>query len=83
MTNKILITVLITLMVQIGYKNYVTVYYLKDSKDKSGEKYYILKDSQGNDKFLNGYIYLSESYVKLKTVSVMTHRKILEKVVRN
>jgi bleomycin hydrolase len=52
------------------------------AKDKSGNKYYILKDSQGANKFLNGYIYLSDSYVKLKTISILAHREILEKVVK-
>lgn len=53
------------------------------AQDESGNKYYILKDSQGSDKFLNGYMLISEAYLRLKTISVMTHREILEKVVEN
>ncbi len=48
--------------------------------DKSGNKYYILKDSQGIDKFLKGYLLVSEAYIKLKTISVMTHKDVLYKV---
>ncbi len=50
------------------------------SRDKSGNKYYILKDSQGVDSFLNGYLLVSEAYIKLKTISVMTHKDVLNKV---
>lgn len=50
------------------------------AQDSSGNKYYILKDSLGHDKFLNGYFLLSEAYVKLKTISVMTHKDVLNKV---
>lgn len=50
--------------------------------DKSGNKYYILKDSQGTDKFLNGYLLVSEAYIKLKTISVMTHKSILKRVLK-
>ena len=46
--------------------------------DKSGNKYYILKDSQGTDKFLNGYLLVSEAYIKLKTISVMTHKNVFK-----
>lgn len=50
--------------------------------DISGNKYYILKDSQGADKFLNGYLLVSEAYIKLKTISVMTHKSILKRVLK-
>jgi len=52
------------------------------AKDKSGNKYYIFKDSQGIDKFLNGYLLVSEAYIKLKTISVLTHKDVLHKVCR-
>ncbi len=73
---------------QKSFDNYTTTedhlsHLVGIARDKSGNKYYILKDSQGNDKFLNGYIYLSESYVMLKTISVMTHKGILEKVLKD
>lgn len=48
--------------------------------DNSGNKYYVLKDSQGTDKFLNGYLLISEAYVRLKTISIMTHKDVLNKV---
>jgi bleomycin hydrolase len=72
---------------QKSFDNYTTTedhlsHLVGIAKDKSGNKYYILKDSQGADKFLNGYIYLSDSYVQLKTISILAHREILEKVVK-
>jgi Aminopeptidase C len=50
--------------------------------DKAGGKYYILKDFQGNDKLLNGYLLVSEAYIKLKTISVMTHKSVLKRVLQ-
>jgi bleomycin hydrolase len=52
------------------------------AKDKSGNKYYLLKDSQGTDSPLNGYLLISEAYIKLKTISVMTYKSVLKKVLR-
>ncbi len=72
---------------QKSFDNYTTTedhlsHLVGIAQDKYGNKYYILKDSQGANNFLNGYIYLSDSYVKLKTISVLAHREILEKVVK-
>jgi len=41
---------------------------------KNGNKYYILKDSNGPDNFSKGFIYLSENYLALKTISVIVHK---------
>ncbi|MBB3697355.1 C1 family peptidase [Flammeovirga yaeyamensis] len=44
-------------------------------KDKDGALYYVTKNSWGaesND--FGGYLYMSEGYVKLKTVSIMVHK---------
>ncbi|OHX66540.1 C1 family peptidase [Flammeovirga pacifica] len=44
-------------------------------KDDNGSIYYVTKNSWGaesND--FGGYLYMSESYVKLKTVSIMVHK---------
>lgn len=44
-------------------------------KDKSGKKYYVTKNSWGatsND--FGGYLYMSEGYIQMKTVSVMVHK---------
>ncbi len=58
------------------------------AKDKNGTKYYILKDSNGTDNFSNGFIYISENYLALKTISIIVHKdgipnKIVEKLMSN
>lgn len=44
------------------------------AKDKNGVKYYILKDSNGTDNFSKGFIYISENYLALKTISIIVHK---------
>lgn len=42
--------------------------------DQTGTKYYIIKNSWGEISDHNGYLYMSEAYMKMKTVSVMLHK---------
>lgn len=42
--------------------------------DQTGKRYFIAKNSWGTDNALDGYIYLSEDYVRLKTIAVMLSR---------
>lgn len=42
--------------------------------DKNDNKYYILKDSNGQDNFAKGFIYISENYLALKTISLIVHK---------
>jgi bleomycin hydrolase len=58
------------------------------AKDNNGTKYYILKDSNGPDNFSKGFIYISENYLALKTISIIVHKdgipdKIREKLTNN
>ena len=49
-------------------------------KDQEGNIYYKIKNSWGanSDRVGNGgYIYMSESYFKLKSISVMVHKDVL------
>lgn len=45
------------------------------AKDQNGTKYYYTKNSWGTkDKKFDGYWYMSEPYVRLKTVAIMIHK---------
>lgn len=45
--------------------------------DQNGTRYYITKNSWGPVGPQDGYIYMSESYVRAKTISVVVHRDAL------
>lgn len=42
------------------------------AKDKKNKLYYLLKNSEGNNK-MNGYIFMSKNVLLLKTISVLVH----------
>ena len=48
------------------------------AKGIDGKNYYITKNSWGIENVCGGYIYLSEDYVKLKTMSVLVNRDVLK-----
>ncbi len=47
------------------------------AKDQAGNKYYITKNSWGQIGEFNGYLMMSEAFVKLKTVGIMVHRDMI------
>jgi bleomycin hydrolase len=53
------------------------------AKDQKGNKYYITKNSWGDKSGINGYVYLSENYTKLKTVSIYIHKNTIPASVKS
>lgn len=53
------------------------------AKDQKGTKYYIAKNSWGTENNqLGGYVYVSESYVRAKTTSIMVHKDAVPKKIQ-
>ena len=48
-------------------------------KDQKGTTYYKVKNSWNTDNKYDGYLYASESFVKLKTISLMVNKEALPK----
>ena len=52
------------------------------ARDQNGTKYYVTKNSWGETGAEDGYVYMSEQYVRAKTVSIMVHRDALPRSLR-
>jgi len=53
------------------------------AKDQTGAKFYYTKNSWGiKDKKYNGYWYMSEPYVRLKTIAIMVHKDAIPPIIR-
>lgn len=67
-------------MRQLGYDNYETtddhlMHIVGLAKDKNGTKYYKVKNSWGDESNdLGGFFYASESYVRLRTMTIAVHK---------
>ena len=73
---------------QNGYETFVTtddhlMHITGSVKDQHGTKYYKTKNSWGTDRNDNGgYLNMSESYVRAKTIYIMVHKDAIPKEIR-
>lgn len=69
---------------QEGYDNKTTtddhgMHIVGMYKDQKGTKYFLVKNSWGTGNYPEGYLYVSESYFKWKTINVYVHKDGLSK----
>jgi len=67
-------------MRQHAFDNYATtddhlMHIVGKVQDQRGITYYLTKNSWGTESKLGGYLFMSEAYVRLKTVALMVHRE--------
>jgi len=67
---------------QRGFDDYTSsddhlMHIVGTATDQNGTRYYITKNSWGVTGAQDGYVYMSESYVRAKTISVLVHRDAL------
>ncbi|BDD04087.1 C1 family peptidase [Aureibacter tunicatorum] len=73
---------------QMAYENYETtddhlMHLTGKGKDQYGNPFYKVKNSWGTKgKGFEGYVYLSEAYMKMKTVSILLNKNALPKNIR-
>lgn len=69
---------------QAAFENYTTtddhlMHLVGKAVDQNGTTYYIIKNSWGDSSPYEGYLYMSEAYFKMKTVSITLHKEALPK----
>ncbi len=69
---------------QSTFENYSTtddhlMHLMGTAKDQNGTSYFLIKNSWGEIGTHKGYLYMSEAYFKLKTVSIMVHKDAIPK----
>jgi len=52
------------------------------AKDQRGTEYFYTKNSWGTKRGYEGYWYMSESYVRLKTIAIMVHKNAIPQKIR-
>lgn len=68
---------------QKGFDNFTTtddhfMHITGIAKDLSGNKYYMAKNSWGKKGSKDGYVYLSEQYVKMKLISIIVNKNAVQ-----
>ena len=52
------------------------------AKDQNGTNYFMVKNSWGENSKYKGIWYVSETYVKYKTMDIMVHKDAIPKEIR-
>jgi bleomycin hydrolase len=47
------------------------------AKDQTGNKFYIVKNSWDVNNPYDGYIYMSEAFIKYKATDIMIHKEVV------
>lgn len=74
---------------QAGYESFVTtddhlMHLTGIVKDQNGTKYYITKNSWGTERnTFGGYLNMSESFVRAKTIYIMVHKDAIPKAIKS
>ena len=71
---------------QEAFDNYETtddhlMHIIGKAKDQEGNDYYLVKNSWGTERGINGYYYISTSYMKMKTIGILLHKDGIPKKV--
>jgi bleomycin hydrolase len=74
-------------MRQLTFDNYETtddhlMHIVGLAQDQNGTKFYYTKNSYGPKRKYGGYIYLSRSYFRLRTIAIMVHKDALPKDIK-
>ena len=72
---------------QKGYDTFITtddhaMHIVGMAEDQLGNLFYYVKNSWGTDRKLEGYEYVSESFVLYKTLSIYVHKDVIPKSIR-
>ena len=59
------------------------MYIVGKVKDQTGKIYYKVKNSWGSKSGKDGFVYMSVSYLKLKSISVLLHKEGLTKTTKS